>query len=483
MDAMHAELWARIQEFQLDDPASSFPFSAKLAKENGWSRAFAARAIEEYRRFAFLGVAAGHPVSPSEVVDEVWHMHLTYTQSYWNHFCPEVLKKPFHHQPSTGGEEETEKFDDWYKRTLESYQAFFNEPPPEDIWPPPGSQFSQKPKHLDKSSHWIIKKPSFRRGLPKVVLLAVGLIAVGCTGASVGPNPLDWVGSDFLVFYIALSAVCIGLASLIRYNRCGPSVGDLATDLKLDPYSIAYLRNGDVVTLQVVIADLLNRGDLQANPMTRRLTSTRLPTPAHNRLQTAVMISAGIGGGASFGTLMTVLEPEFDQIEIELLRRGLLPSQAKSSLGGLVPVFVALIPAAFGIPKLIIGEMRNRPIAILGILVLVTFVVAVALYKNPPRSRYGNHLLKHLRERNSGIAHLHSWPIQPDLLCTSMAIFGVSAVRQTLIGPVLMSVLPARAQTSYGTCSSGCNSYSSGCGSSGCGSSGCGGGGCGGCGS
>src|SRR5947199_354356 len=78
----------------------------------------AARAIEEYRRFAFLAVAAGHPVSPSDAVDQVWHLHLLYTRSYWVQFCGEVLGKPLHHEPSTGGGGEAAKFDAWYGQTL-----------------------------------------------------------------------------------------------------------------------------------------------------------------------------------------------------------------------------------------------------------------------------------------------------------------------------------------------------------------------------
>ena len=59
----------------------------RLASENGWSREYAVRVMQEYRRFAFLAVAAGHPVSPSDAVDQAWHLHLVYTRSYWDEFC------------------------------------------------------------------------------------------------------------------------------------------------------------------------------------------------------------------------------------------------------------------------------------------------------------------------------------------------------------------------------------------------------------
>ena len=77
-------LLRRLEEFNIDDPDSSFPFSAKLAEQQGWTAEFTTRAIGEYKRFCYLAVVAGHPVSPSQTVDEVWHLHLTYSYNYWN---------------------------------------------------------------------------------------------------------------------------------------------------------------------------------------------------------------------------------------------------------------------------------------------------------------------------------------------------------------------------------------------------------------
>src|SRR5580698_4696137 len=102
MDSSHADLRARVEAFQLDDPKAALPFSQRLARENGWTQAFAVRVVREYRRFAFLAIAAGHPVTPSEAVDQAWHLHLCYTESYWNHFCRETLGQPLHHGPTKG---------------------------------------------------------------------------------------------------------------------------------------------------------------------------------------------------------------------------------------------------------------------------------------------------------------------------------------------------------------------------------------------
>ena len=141
MNPEHAELYQRIRGFPLDRPEHSLSFTDRLAVENGWSRAYAERVVEEYRKFAFLAIAAGHSVTPSDAVDQAWHLHLTYTRSYWDHFCKNVLQTPLHHGPTIGGRQERQKFAEWYRRTRESYRRFFKVQAPADIWPDEAIRF------------------------------------------------------------------------------------------------------------------------------------------------------------------------------------------------------------------------------------------------------------------------------------------------------------------------------------------------------
>src|SRR5262245_16120996 len=158
MDASHEDLLERLERYALDSQGSVLPFSARLARENGWSRTYARRVIAEYKRFAFLAAIAGHPVSPPEDVDQAWHLHLTYSEDYWNVFCGDVLGRPLHHRPSRGGHDERAKFDAWYARTLASYETHFGEPPPTDIWPSPGShgRDTHRVVRVDRKRYWVI---------------------------------------------------------------------------------------------------------------------------------------------------------------------------------------------------------------------------------------------------------------------------------------------------------------------------------------
>ena len=109
-------------------------FVAKLARENGWTPAHAERVFEEYRRFCFLAVTAAHEVTPSDAVDQCWHLHLTYSRDYWDRFCPHVLGRSLHHGPTTGSKAEHGRFFAQYAQTLKSYETLFGVAPA-DIWP------------------------------------------------------------------------------------------------------------------------------------------------------------------------------------------------------------------------------------------------------------------------------------------------------------------------------------------------------------
>lgn len=128
-------VWQAIVAHDFGIPGASLSFARRLARDNGWSVAFAAAVIEEYRRFCFLAMTAGHEVTPSDAVDQAWHLHLTYSRDYWQRFCPQVLGGDLHHGPTAGGPDERARFFEQYACTLAAYQAAFGAAPPAAIWP------------------------------------------------------------------------------------------------------------------------------------------------------------------------------------------------------------------------------------------------------------------------------------------------------------------------------------------------------------
>ncbi len=145
------ELWLRLKAYHFDtivphnlwdDITSAFgginastkAFAAKIASKHGWDKNFALKAISEYKKFVYLGVVSNFHVTPSKIIDVVWHEHLLFTKAY-REFCDNVINYQFDHHPELMPvAEETGRFSAQYIDTLEFYMLEFNVSPPEDIW-------------------------------------------------------------------------------------------------------------------------------------------------------------------------------------------------------------------------------------------------------------------------------------------------------------------------------------------------------------
>jgi hypothetical protein len=138
-------LWVALLSYAIGPEDAALSFAARLAQENGWSRARAERVIGEYKRFCYLAVRAGHPVTPSDAVDQAWHLHLTYSRDYWERFCP-LLGIALHHGPTAGGAAEGERYYEQYAGTLKSYERVFGEEAPADLWPDARRRFRSDPR-------------------------------------------------------------------------------------------------------------------------------------------------------------------------------------------------------------------------------------------------------------------------------------------------------------------------------------------------
>lgn len=159
MNDAQAALWEKLKHFRLDEPGAALPFTARLARENGWTLHFALRVVHEYRRFLFLACEAGHPVTPSVEVDQVWHLHLVYTHSYWKDLCRDLLSREIHHGPTQGGSEALEGHRNLYTETLASYERLFGQKPPADVWPAVEKRFASfELQWVDRARYWLLRK-------------------------------------------------------------------------------------------------------------------------------------------------------------------------------------------------------------------------------------------------------------------------------------------------------------------------------------
>ncbi|KAH8068377.1 phenylacetate-CoA ligase [Aureococcus anophagefferens] len=90
--------------------------------------------VREFLRF--LALKSVRPdVTPSVVVDNVFHLALTYTVAY-AHLCALVGGTFIHHDPTPGGDAANARYMRQYEDALELYALAFGAPPPRSVWPP-----------------------------------------------------------------------------------------------------------------------------------------------------------------------------------------------------------------------------------------------------------------------------------------------------------------------------------------------------------
>jgi hypothetical protein len=127
-------LWDSIRSAFGGADAFSKAFASKIARKHGWNKAFALKAISEYKKFVYLGVVSNFHVTPSKIIDVVWHEHLLFTRAY-REFCDEVIGYQFDHNPElVPMADETGRFNAQYLDTIEFYVSEFGFEPPTAIW-------------------------------------------------------------------------------------------------------------------------------------------------------------------------------------------------------------------------------------------------------------------------------------------------------------------------------------------------------------
>ncbi|MEI6234992.1 MAG: TIGR04222 domain-containing membrane protein, partial [Planctomycetota bacterium] len=494
-------LWNRIDSFEFDTPDGQRPFTRRLADEQRWPAGYAVRVVAEYRRFTFLAMVAGHAVSPSEAVDEVWHLHLLYSRSYWEEFCPTVLGRKFHHEPSKGGSDDMTKHVDWYAKTLASYSAFFGETPPDDIWPNAADHARaiahSRHIHADANKVWILPKPGFlrERNSPRLKTTAeattnqsmpvrVGsalLMIVGLTGCTTSiQSPLDYTGPDFLVFFSILCASAIIGLLVFQFSMRSP--GGLPPEQpNLSPDEIAFLAGFEARYVQTQVARLMRDGVLVIDPKRKVLAADTANKPdrklePHDRALVNYFKTSFKIRDAHF-----VVKPQLEAIRARLCDLGLMVSGVSIVFGRLVTAGVLGAVMALGGIKVIVGLNRHKPFGYLIIMLLVMAVITIAMLirlGRDTRTRRGDAVLETLQSTKNHYRKSLPKSVDTEDYVLALALFGPVILRSSEQASIERFLLPAE-QSYNGSSGSGGSSCSGGGGSS-CSGSSCGGGGCGG---
>lgn len=229
----NSKLWQRVHDFQIDRPDAEFPFSARLARENGWSRRKALAAIAEYKKFIYLICVSPSPMTPSEAVDQVWHLHLTYTRSYWTAFCGDVLGRQIHHDPTMGGERQALRFREQYAQTCALYEAQFGCAPPAEFWPSVFERFATTPRlqWTDRRRYWLVPKPAGLGSILWSAAVAPLLLLASCADRSSEGHSGSGTGVGLWPIIVGAGVFAvIGFVCEQREKRCKKDDGEPSED-------------------------------------------------------------------------------------------------------------------------------------------------------------------------------------------------------------------------------------------------------------
>ena len=140
MTLSNPDLWATIQnralpfrsvrDVMVEPPRTMTCFEHCLRHEGDWTDESATRITLEYRKFLYLKIVEGGVLTPSEVVDQAWHLHRCFPEAY-RRFCAEVAGQDIPHQRGIP----KAQADSSYARLLAAYVREFDQTPSVEIWP------------------------------------------------------------------------------------------------------------------------------------------------------------------------------------------------------------------------------------------------------------------------------------------------------------------------------------------------------------
>lgn len=482
MNADTDKLYQNIQAFSLDQPGTQYTFSNRLAHDNNWSADYSERVIEEYKKFTFLAVAAGHKVTPSDPVDQAWHQHLINSRSYWTTFCPDVLGQPLHHEPSQGGQAEHSKYKNGYQKTLDSYARLFGYLPPDDIWPSAELRFTRDLNfvRINTQHQWLIPKLGWRlssQHWPSILPMLLVLITIsGC--AAVTPllinstvtltvfNGFNFLGMEpknFLGTYIGVGLILFFLANHLKTRWLNANGSTDLEHTSLSSELLAYLAGGRQRVMLMALTALIERGHVRISEDAKhieRLTDKGAQNSVEQLIMESLEDPLDTKNKDVILPLLNQIEENCLPLKEALVQQGFLvgKEQVNSIKFKIGLLFTPLL--LLGLIRMFNGLTLGHPVGFLVFLLLLTGLIVNLAIRKGERTPSGENLLNKTQEETK--KETTSLPLTYLVACLGLGILADTA---------LADVEQALQNTGINAGDGGENNFGEG---------GCGGGGCGG---
>lgn len=194
---IYPELLEKLEGFDFSRVAPERTFLSQLAEENGWSAQFAEQAVLEYKRFMYLSIISTEQLVPSDVVDQVWRLHLGRSRNYWGEFS-KLLGRQIHHDYFSRDAHDVSLLTKQYLHTVRLYKDEFAGKPDDAFWPDVADRFGAAHKfvRVSMTDNLVLQKPTWALGRSAGRFAAVALFPLCVMGYAM--NQSNAVGEESL---------------------------------------------------------------------------------------------------------------------------------------------------------------------------------------------------------------------------------------------------------------------------------------------
>ncbi len=414
---MNIELWNKIESFDFDEPFTEYGFSTRLAKENYWTENFTATAILEYKKFMYLAATSEMMVSPSEIVDIVWHQHLIFTQSY-QEFCS-ILGTQIQHIPSQHNKEEYNKFLLAKDRTTALYNQIFGEQP-SCIW---------NEKQMFDSLN--LNESSIGLKTYTLLLITCFLLLFAPFFLILKPIVSTIESDDFLVSFVFIAMASFLILAIINNNQIKKMVSQIKKDafiFSLTPYELVYLKTSKLFDVANSVTNSLIKQEVIKINNDKSFLLLDHKTNL-NKIQKQVLLTLKQTTNAYYYILSETLiqKPVFENIKTSVDAFVNFTKKSKFFVKIYYTNFLIILLLFFALTtRVLTGISRDKPIEIISLLILAFIIfscywlynlsknairnVITNLYTNKIIPSYRtNNKLSSASAKNDEQAHSSAW--------------------------------------------------------------------------
>ncbi|HTF02425.1 MAG TPA: hypothetical protein VK826_00305 [Bacteroidia bacterium] len=408
-------------------------------------------------------------VSPSSVIDQVWHLHLIYTKSY-DTLC-ELIGKKVQHIPATHNPEEGNRYVDARQRTHDIYQHEFGTPPA-DIW---SARTMMDTLNLTKA----------RFKLRTVIIATIVAFAVLCVPFYflLQPVYIYIANPDFIISYALLFAAAILFMEFFNRVKLAQVFSEfekISFVNRLTPQELIYLQRGRTESvINGHINHLVNEGHIKIRSTDKVEAVTGKGFTTQEESQIMQLLSSG---RAKYTFLLRKLTTRAVFANLAVSMDAFVKYFQKSGkfhrlfyINLAVYAFICML----GFERIVIGAMRDKPVVFISLIVILALIISAILLYRLSRVMFTRIIPGMYRQKIEADPMLQmQWDWQYFLAGTAVYSVAFAVIADMSTTETVRSGVIAGSNHGGGSsCGSSCgSSQGSSCGSS------CGGGSCGGCG-